>query len=218
VPLVAPEFRPTLREELARHRPGTRRAVAAGLVAFAVAFSVWAFLPHRKGVQVVHRPDPTFNLRYGDVFARVPPRDGELLHIRRSLRGRVVDEFTVTRLALPPYRGDPAGFLPVYAERVLAQLRARYPGLRLVEEGKARVNYVAGYSILFRVGRGPDRMLGREVLLPQPPADPGRPSRDGVRMALRTWRGSGVGETRQLGAKGALKTPYRSFRYGTEAP
>jgi hypothetical protein len=211
---VLPEYRPTLREELARHRPATRRAVAGALVAFAVLFSVWAFVPHRKGVHVVHEPPPTFNLRYGDVFARVPPRDGELLHIRRSANGRVIDEFTLTRLALPPYRGDAAGFLPVYAERVLAELRARYPGLRLVEEGKARVNYVAGYSILFRVGRGAERMVGREVLLPLPE----RGARDGVRMALRTWRGSGVGEPRQLGAKGALKVPYRSFRYGTEAP
>jgi hypothetical protein len=97
---------------------------------------------------------------------------------------------------------------------VLAELRAAYPGLRLVEEGKARVNLVAGYSILFRVGRGRDRMFGREVLLPEP--KPG--ARSGVRMALRTWKGSGVPEARQLGAHGALKTPYRSFRYGTEAP
>jgi hypothetical protein len=211
---VLPEYRPTLREELARHRPGTRRAVAGALIAFAVLFSVWAFVPHRKGVHVVHEAAPVYNLRYGDVFRRVPAGEGELLHIRRSAHGRAVDEFTLTRLALPPYRGDAAGFLPVYAERVLDELRARYPGLRLVEEGKARVNYVAGYSILFRVGRGADRMVGREVLLPLPE----RGARDGVRMALRTWRGSGIGEPRQLGAKGALKVPYRSFRYGTEAP
>jgi hypothetical protein len=37
-------------------------------------------------------------------------------------------------------------------------------------------------------------------------------------MALRTWRGSGVTQGRDLGAVGWLRTPYRSFRYGTEAP
>ena len=39
-----------------------------------------------------------------------------------------------------------------------------------------------------------------------------------VGAAPGTWKGSGVPEARQLGAHGALKTPYRSFRYGTEAP
>ena len=97
---------------------------------------------------------------------------------------------------------------------MLAELRAAYPGLVLIEEGKARVNLVAGYSILFRAGAGPTRMFGREVLLPTP--EPG--SRTGVRMALRTWRGSGIAQPTDLGARGALKTPYRSFRYGTEGP
>jgi hypothetical protein len=213
-PLVQPEYRPTLREELARHRPATRWTVLGLLAAFALAFSVWAFVPHRSGVHYVHEPAPAFNLRYGDAFQRVAPQGAELLHIRRRANGRVMDEFTVSRLELPAYRGDVTGVLPVYAERVLAELRARYPGLKLVEEGKARVNLVPGYSILFRVGSGRQRMFGREVLLPEP--RPG--TRGGVRMALRTWKGSGVAEPRLLGARGWLKNPYRSFRYGTEAP
>jgi hypothetical protein len=214
VPLVAPEHRPTLREELARHRPVTRWTVSALLAAFALAFAVWAFMPHRKGVHYVHRPAPTFNLRHAPAFQRLPPEHDEILHIRRRIAGRTVDAFSVSRLTLPPYRGDVGGLLPVYAERVLAELRAAYPGLELVEEGKARVNLVPGYSILFRVGRGQHRMYGREVLLPEP----GAATRTGVRIALRTWKGSGVSEPRLLGARGALKTPYRSFRYGTEAP
>jgi hypothetical protein len=218
VPLVAPEYRPTLREELARHRPATRWAVSGLLLAVALAFSVWAFVPHRKGVFYVHRPAPTFNLRYAPVFERLQPQRDEILHIRRRAGGRTLDAFAVSRLRLPPYRGDPGGLLPVYAEQVLGELRAAYPGLKLVEEGKARVNLVPGYSILFRAGRGPDRMFGREVLLPEPAADPARPTRSGVRMSLRTWKGSGVADPRRLGAAGWLKTPYRSFRYGTEAP
>jgi hypothetical protein len=211
---VAQAFRPTLREELAHRRPATRRAISAVLVLIVLGWLVWVLVPDNKGVHYVHRSAPVFNLRYADGFERLAPQRGEILHIRRKVGGRELDAFSVTPLQLPPYRGDVNGLLPVYAERVLAELRAAYPGLRLVEEGKARVNLVAGYSILFRVGRGRDRMFGREVLLPE--AKPG--ARTGVRMALRTWKGSGVGMARQLGAHGALKTPYRSFRYGTEAP
>lgn len=212
MPLVAPEYRPTLREELVRHRPATRRAVVAVLALLGLALLVYALAPEDKGVHFVHEPAPTFNLRYPDAFERVGAGQGQFLHLqRRNARGRVVDEFTVSRLSLPAYSGDVGGLLPVYAEQ-LAELRRTYPDLELVEEGKARVNLVAGYSILFRTGAGRDRMYGREVLLPEPG------TRTGVRMALRTWRGSGVAEPRELGAVGALRIPYRSFRYGTEAP
>jgi hypothetical protein len=217
-PLVLPEHRPTLREELRLHRPAARWAVIGVLVVVVGGLLAWGLAPTHRGVHYVHESAPTFNLRYADAFERLRPQRDEILHIRRrNGRGRVVDSFSVSHLRLPPYRGDVNGLLPVYAERVLGELRAAYPGLRLVEEGKARVNLVAGYSILFRVGRGRDRMYGREVLLPQPAAD-GAVSRSGVRMALRTSKGSGVAEPRALGAEGALKTPYRSFRYGTEAP
>jgi hypothetical protein len=212
---VAQEFRPTLREELAGWRPATRRAVFVLLALVILAVAVWLVVPRHNGVHYVHRSAPVFNLRYAEAFKRLKPQRGELLHIRRKgPRGRVLDTFSVQRLHLPGYRGDVNGLLPVYAESVLAELRHAYPGLRLLEEGKARVNLVAGYYLLFRVGKGRDRMFGREVLLPQP--KPG--ARDGVRMALRTFRGSGVATARDLGAHGALKTPYRSFRFGTEAP
>ena len=212
---VAQEFRPTLREELGGWRPATRRAVFVLLALGILAVAVWLVVPRHNGVHYVHRSDPVFNLRYAAAFKKLEPRRGELLQIRRKgPRGRVLDTFSVRRLRLPPYRGDVNGLLPVYAESVLAQLRNAYPGLKLLEEGKARVNLVAGYYLLFRVGKGRKRMFGREVLLPQP--KPG--ARDGVRMALRTFKGSGVATARDLGAHGALKTPYRSFRYGTEAP
>jgi hypothetical protein len=211
---VAQEFRPTLREVLAQRRPATRWAISGAIALVVLGLLAWGLAPKKPGVHYVHEAAPVFNLRYGDGFSRLRPQRGEFLHIRRKVAGRVVDSFSASRLELPPYRGDVGGLLPVYAERVLAELRAAYPGLQLVEEGKARVNLVAGYSILFRAGSGRNRMFGREVLLPEP--KPG--TRGGVRMALRTWRGSGVNTARDLGAHGSLKTPYRSFRYGTEAP
>jgi hypothetical protein len=215
MPLVAPAYRPTLREELARRRPATRRAVVAAIALVVLLLLASALRPQDKGVRYVHESAPVFNLRYADVFERLAPQRGEFLHLRRTNgKGRTLDSFAVRGLELPPYRGDVGGLLPVYAERVLGELRAAYPGLKLIEEGKARVNLVAGYSLLFQVGRGRNRMFGREVFLPEP--KPG--ARTGVRMALRTWKGSGIAQPRDLGARGALKTPYRSFRYGTEAP
>jgi hypothetical protein len=214
VPLVAEEFRPTLREELARRRPGTRRAIMAVLVLIALAYLVWVLKPQSTGERYIHHAAPVFNLRYGPGFTKLQPEHGEVLHLRRRPRGRDLDVFTVSRLTLPPYKGDVNGLLPVYAERVLTELRAAYPGLKLVDEGKARVNLVPGYSLLFRVGSGRNRMYGREILLPDP--TPG--ARAGVRIGLRTYRGSGINQPDDLGAVGALKTPYRSFRFGTQGP
>jgi hypothetical protein len=215
MPLVSPAYRPTLREELARRRPAARWAVVA-TIAVVVAVLLYPVLrPKHKGAHYVHTAAPVFNLRYADVFKRLKPERGEFLHLRRTNAAeKPLDSFSVRPLELPPYRGDVGGLLPVYAERVLGELRAAYPGLKVIEEGKARINLVAGYSLLFRVGSGRNRMFGREVLLPEP--KPG--ARTGVRMALRTWKGSGIALPRDLGARGALKTPYRSFRYGTEAP
>jgi hypothetical protein len=212
VPLVRAEHRPTLREVLASSRPATRRAIVAGLAVVVLGALALRLTPHGGGVHYVHDPAPTFNLRYPSSFSRLKLQHDELLHIRRKVNGRVVDTFAVRRLVLPPYQGDVNGLLPVYAEKVLAELRAAYPRLALIEEGKARVNLVPGYSILFRVGSGRNRMLGREVLLPQP----GPSVRTGVRMTLRTWRGSGITQPRDLGVRGALRAPYRSFRFGTQ--
>ena len=55
------------------------------------------------------------------------------------------------------------------AARELEALKQRFPNLEPVEEGKARINQVAGYSMVFRASRKP-RLYGRLVLLPQPRA------------------------------------------------
>jgi hypothetical protein len=209
--LVLPEHRPTLRDELARHSRGFRWSVLGLLAALVIGFAAWALAPKRAGAHYVHRSQPVFNLHFGDAFQRLAPERDEVLHIRRRAHGRTLDAFAVSPLTLPPYRGDVGGLLPVYAERVLADLRVAYPDLELVEEGKARVGLMPAYSILFRVGRGRDRMYGRDVVLPRP--QPG--AREAVRLALRTWKGSGVSEPRDLGFRGALRAPYRTFRFGT---
>ena len=58
------------------------------------------------------------------------------------------DSFAVAPLELPAYEGDVGGVLPVVAARELDALKQRFPDLEPVEEGKARINKAAGYSLV----------------------------------------------------------------------
>jgi hypothetical protein len=124
------------------------------------------------------------------------------------------DSIVVSPLRLPAYRGDVSGILPVVASHELDALKRRFPDLELVEEGKARINQVVGYTLAFRVSRKPPRTYGRLTLLPQPV--PG--ARDGVKLLLLASTEGGAGKATDVGTSGLLKTPYRSFRFGTEGP
>ena len=61
------------------------------------------------------------------------------------------DSIVVEPLELPAYKGDVGGILPIVAARELDALKQRFPDLEPVEEGKARINKAAGYSLSFRV-------------------------------------------------------------------
>jgi hypothetical protein len=191
--------------------PARRRAVAiAGLALVTLlALFLLALGTRADGTRVVREAPLAFNLRYPDSMIERPPGEGEWLRLERE----GLDSFVVMPLRLPAYKGDVGGVLPVVAARELAALRERFPELEPVEEGKARINQVAGYSLVFRISRRP-REYGRLVLLPQPL--PG--ARDGVKLLLIANPDAGVGKARDVGAEGDLKTPYRSFRFGTEGP
>lgn len=215
--LVLPEFRPTLRDTTAAWPAWRRRAVWVVLAIFLLVPA--ALLVKRSspgaGVRVVHPGAVAFNLRYPAVLHAMPRAPGELLHLeRRAANGDLIDSYVVQPLHLPAYQGDIGGILPVVAEREVDALRKQFPNLEPVEEGKARINTVAGYTLVFRADRA-KRLYGRVVLLPQPV--PG--ARDGVRLVLlASARGGGVGKAADVGTMGQLKTPYRSFRFGTEGP
>ena len=161
------------------------------------------------GVRIVVEKPLAFNLRYPTSMHKLAPKTGEYLHLRR----KGLDEFIVEPLRLPPYKGDVGGALPIQASREIAALKQRFPDLDPVEEGKTRINRVAGYSLVFRASRTP-RLYGRLVLLPQ--AAPG--ALDGVKLLLLATPKGGADKARDVGTRGELKTPYRSFRFGTEGP
>jgi len=211
VATVAPEHRPTLREELAPLPAPARWAVLGALVlTLAVVAAALIGGGSRAEGRVIVREHPVaFNLRVPPGMTQLEPKAGELVRLER--KGQ--DSIAVEPLSLPAYEGDVGGILPVVAARELDKLKQRFPGLEPVEEGKARINKAAGYSLSFRISRNP-RMYGRLVLLPQPV--PG--ARDGVKLLLLATPKGGADKATDVGTRGLLKTPYRSFRFGTETP
>jgi hypothetical protein len=212
--VVLPEFRPTLRDELARLKPRARWPVTALLVLVAlIALALLLRSSSQPGTHVVHRGTVSFNLRFTGPLKRVAPAKGELLHLEWRKGGTVVASFVVEPLRLPPYTGDIGGILPIVATRDQDALRARFAGLEPVEEGKARVNQVPAYSSTFRANRKA-RLYGRVVLLAAP--QPG--ARDGFRIVMLANPAGGADKAGDVAARGVLKTPYRTFRFGTEGP
>jgi hypothetical protein len=209
--VVAPEHRPTLREELAP-LPAPARWAVLGVLALLVVGIALALLSGGSGADgrvITHQGAVTFNLRVPPGMSQLEPTAEDWVRLER--KGQ--DSIVVSPLQLPAYRGDVDGVLPVVAARELDGLKQRFPDLEPVEEGKARINKAAGYSLSFRVSRSP-RQYGRLVLLPQPV--PG--ARDGVKLLLLATPKGGAGKATDVGTRGQLKTPYRSFRFGTESP
>jgi hypothetical protein len=212
--LVGPEFRPTLRDEIASLGPRARRATIVLLALVAAAALALLLRPApQPGTLLIHRGKVPFNLSYTGPLKRIKPGPNELLHLEWRQGGTVLASFIVEPLRLPAYTGDPGGVYGVLASRDQAALRARFPAIEPVEEGKARVNKVSAYSATFRASRKP-RLYGRIVLVASP--RPG--ARDGFRIVMLATPKGGADKPGDVAARGVLKTPYRTFRFGTEAP
>ncbi len=189
---------------------GTRTAAIVVLAAIVIgAAYLLATGTSANGTHVVREEPIAYNLRYENPVREITPAPGEWLH----LEGPDRESIAVAPLELPEYEGDVGGVLPIVGARELEALKQRFPNLEPVEEGKARINKVAGYSFAFRADRD-QRLYGRLVLLPRP----GQGTRTGVMMLLLATPDAGANKAADVGARGPLKTPYRSFRFGTEGP
>jgi hypothetical protein len=230
--LVLEEHRPTLadlaRPRLARAPRWVRWALAAVAVLVVLAVA-WRILgAGDAGTHYVQRTPLQFNFHYSGAMHRVAPRAPELVRLERRRGGLFLDSFAVEPLALPPFRGNVSGVLPAYADGEIATLSRRLREFELLREGKSRLNQVPGYEIQFRARLGTRRLYGRLVLLPAPAPgeDLANPTgelqndraRHGVRILLLATPASGVLRVRDVGAHGLLKTPFRSFRFGTQGP
>jgi hypothetical protein len=220
-PLVREEFRPTLPELLAprvrRLGRGGRWALAVLAALIVVAVLVLVVRGSGDGTtSYVRTAQPQFNLLYD---AKATPKRAaqgdELLRLEGRRGDLFLQSFTVAPWALPAYTGTVDGVLPMEAEqRLVPELQRRFPGFeRLTPEGRVRLNEIsAGYGLIFRARLGERRLYGRAALVPEPVAHPRR----AMLLLLLATPAAGVSGPAALGYDGKLKTPYRSFRWGTE--
>jgi hypothetical protein len=210
--LVKPGFGPT-GPDLVRRLP---RSVRAALVVAALALAGlvvwWATLGATAGETWVVVEEPfAFNLTYGEEFERVQG-DAALDLERVREDGLFVSSLAVRELTLPPYEGPAGGVLPLLATFHVRELRDRLEGFELVEEGRARVNFVPGYEVVFQYDLGERTVYARDVFLV--PEVPGQ--RAGAQLELRATPVSGTPNAESIGDVGAIRLPFRSFRLGTE--
>jgi len=219
---VKPEFGPSL-PELAgptwRRLPRVARWALVALLVLVVALLVAKKLGGGvEQISVVERDEPAFNFRHAASLKDAPPEAGQRVRIVASRKGLFLQSFAVAPLELPAYRGKAAGVYPVAAETLKDRLRERYAEFELVEEGRARINEVPGYEVVFRARTAEGRRLyGRFVML-VPLTDPPTPQRRGVVLELLGTPAAQIPNAASIGDVGALKTPLRSFRFGTEVP
>ncbi len=206
---------------LERHRPtlpdlvGRRVAIAVAVLVALVAAAVLLLRSADPVDEYVQRSGLTFNFRYTRDLARLRSQGAEIVRLeQRRPGGLFVQSFAVEPLALPAYRGQIGGLLPVVSVAEQAALARRFRSFELVQEGKTSLNQVSGYAIVFRARLGARRLFGREILLPAPV--PG--SRRGVRLLLLATPSAGVNRAEDTGVRGVIKRPFRTFRFGTQAP
>jgi hypothetical protein len=217
---VRPEFGPTLPALLAA-RGVSRRTMALGLVVL-IAAGVGAVtlvrqLSHSRTLDV-GGPLP-FSITYDrTIFHPAAPHPGELARLEGSRRGKhLTADITARTVSLPPYSDNLlGGYLPVLAETRIGQLRAAYPTLEILDEGKARTNDAPGYQIGFRAVLSAHplrRMFGRDIY-----ALPGTPgTRLGILISVRQFvRGKATQPDQDW--IGSVRATFRSFAFDSVGP
>jgi hypothetical protein len=216
MPAVRPEFGPTLPELLGprlRALPLVLRLGLAALGGFVIVALLYVLILRGEGADakrtVVVRTPVAFNFVYRAPFQRLPPPAGDLARV-----GSQTQSFSVRELKLPPYRGDAAGFLPLYAAQQETRMARQFPGFVWRSDGRANINKQQGFEIVFQF-RGPGGRLtyGRRVLLL-----PSVTARQGADILVTAPRTPAIVRADDVGRNGGLKTALRSFRFGTERP
>jgi hypothetical protein len=217
VSVVREEFGPTLPELVGRRLGVRTRTVWLALAAIgAVAVVVVAWLalrPDPNQSTVVVREPVTYNLIYPDALQRVAPRSGETLRLQS--RSGPPQSFVVHPLRLQPYKGDVSAALTFMSARLIDEMRGQYQDFVWRGDGRVNINKQPGYQIIFQAHVDGHTTYGRRVMLV---AKPDPPPREGVDLTILAARSPSVPNLDSVGATGALKTAYRSFRFGTDRP
>jgi hypothetical protein len=213
---VRPEFGPTLPELLGpriRVLPRPVRLALAAVAALILVALVYALVkpapPTKRKNAVIVRTPVAFNFVYRRPFAKEEPKQGELARV-----GSKAQAFSVRALNLPAYKGDAAGFVPLYAAQQEAQMAKDYPGFVWRADGRANINKQQGFEIVFQYrGDGGALTYGRRIFLL-----PNVTSRVGADILATAPRSPSIVRADDVGHNGGLKTALRSFRFGTERP
>ncbi|MDQ3675585.1 MAG: hypothetical protein M3401_02095 [Actinomycetota bacterium] len=209
---VQPQYGPTLLQLLAARPRRVRIAAGAFTVLLVIATVVIALRSRPDETVVLVREPITFNFAYGPQYERVT-RPGALLALRRMRGDRFLESYVIRDLRLPRYRGAVGGMLPLYSDGHMRRLRQRYPGARLVNEGRTRLNNGVGYQVTFRGVRDGRALYIRHFLVvPELPDG----QRRGVLIELETTFAAGTPNAESVGAVGPLKMALRSFRFGED--
>jgi hypothetical protein len=214
--VVRPEFGPTL-PELAGPRfralPTAARVALMALAALIVLLILYAlFKPEGATVRkraVIVRTPVAFTFAYRRPFAKQPLQGTETARV-----GSQTQAFAVSPLDLPAYRGDAAGFLPLYAARQETAMAKRYQGFVWRDDGRANINKQQGFEIVFQFrGAGGALTYGRRIFLV-----PNITARQGADIVVTAPRSAAIVRADDVGHNGGLKTALRSFRFGTRRP
>jgi hypothetical protein len=216
--VVREEFGPTLPELLAgRLRVPARTIwrVVAAIGVLAVLVVIWlAFVRGTPGqAGIVVRQPVAYNLIYTDALHKVSPRAGESLRLQTS--AGPPQSFAVRTLRLAPYKGDVSAALTLLSARLIDEMRAQYPGFLWRGDGRVNINQQPGYQIVFQARIGGHTTYGKRVLLV---AEPDPPPRTGLDITMLSERSVAIPRADVVAANGALKTPFRSLRFGTDRP
>jgi hypothetical protein len=144
----------------------------------------------------------------------VAAHPGELLRLESDASRPDRQSYVVRELHMPPYQGDVSSGFLIASARMAEQMAAADPNFVYRGEGRARINDLPGYQLLFNTKRGGKTVFGRRVLLV--PDEPG--ARDGADLLLMAGYSKAIPNVDAVGNNGLLKTPLRSFRFGTERP
>jgi hypothetical protein len=216
--VVREEFGPTLPELVgSRLHVAVRtvwRAVAAVGVVVALVLAWLLFVRDTPGqAGVVVRGPVAFNLIYTDALQRAAPRSGEVLRLRS--RAGPPQSLAVRPLRLAPYKGDVSAALTLLSARLIREMGATYPGFLWRGDGRVNINQQPGYQIVFQARVGGHTTYGKRVLLVAAP-DPS--PRTGLDITMLAERSPATPKADAVAANGALKTPFRSLRFGTDRP
>jgi hypothetical protein len=225
---VRPEFGPSL-PALLRPRlaalPRLWRGVAIaglGVVALVVLLLLVALRPGGGGLKLhdalIGGPVP-FTLGYqGSLHQVKPPPAGTRL-VLEGRAGAPLQRFTVTPLTLKPYRGDVSAAYLAASAPIITAMQASDPDFVYRGEGRARINDLGAYQISFQTKRDGHTVLGRRYLVvPNPPEGGGPLPTRGAEIELLAQLSPVVPNVDAVGTNGALKSPLRSFRFGTARP